>query len=60
MRRTLARRGMSLHKSRRRDPHALDYGKYWIVDVRRNMMLTDAGDLENIVHWVDNNMVQPI
>ena len=25
------RQGLSLHKSRRRDPRALDYGEYWLM-----------------------------
>jgi hypothetical protein len=27
-----ARQGLQLIKSRRRDPRALDYGTYWLVD----------------------------
>ena len=30
------RQGLALHKSRRRDPRALDYGLFWLVDVRRD------------------------
>jgi hypothetical protein len=33
-RRMATRRGLRLVKSRRRDPRALDYGKYWIVNPR--------------------------
>jgi len=31
LRETLKRRGYRLEKSRRRDPHALTYGRYWII-----------------------------
>ena len=32
LRRTAARQGLELRKSRRRDKRALDYGAYWLVD----------------------------
>jgi hypothetical protein len=32
LRRMAARQGLQLVKSRRRDPRALDYGTYWLVD----------------------------
>ena len=60
MRRTLGRRGLALKKSRRRDSYALDYGKYWILDARRDVILTDEGTLEDIVYWVDNNKVSAL
>lgn len=31
LRATAKRRGMSLYRSRTRDPYALDYGKYWLI-----------------------------
>lgn len=31
LRRTAERRGYILSKSRRRDPEALDYGRYWLA-----------------------------
>lgn len=30
------RQGLRLLKSRRRDPRAIDYGAYWLVDVASN------------------------
>lgn len=32
-RRAAARQGLKLSRSRRRDPRALDYGLYWLIDV---------------------------
>ena len=32
LRRMASRQGLQLMKSRRRDPRALDYGMYWLVD----------------------------
>jgi hypothetical protein len=31
LRRMAERQGLALHKSRRRDPHALDFGHYWLT-----------------------------
>lgn len=31
-RRMAERQGVALRKSRRRDPYALDYGAWWVVD----------------------------
>ncbi|MGY1845512.1 hypothetical protein [Modestobacter sp. SYSU DS0875] len=36
LRRVAARRGLKLTRSRRRDPRALDYGRYWLTEVRSN------------------------
>jgi hypothetical protein len=36
VRRIASRRGYVLKKSRRRDPHAVDFGGYLLMDVRRN------------------------
>ena len=33
LRRKADRLGYRLEKSRRRDPDAIDYGKYWIIDL---------------------------
>lgn len=41
LRRMAARQGLRLVKSRRRDPRAIDYGSYWLVDDRG---LTQLGD----------------
>jgi hypothetical protein len=39
LRRVAARRGLRLEKSRRRDKNAVDYGKYMLVDVYRNVVI---------------------
>jgi hypothetical protein len=39
IRRVALRRGMKVVKSRRRDPKALDYGGYMLVDVARNFAI---------------------
>lgn len=34
LRRMAERQGLELRKSRRRDPRALDFGGYWLIDAR--------------------------
>jgi hypothetical protein len=38
------RQGMRLHKSRRRDPMALDYGVYSLVNARKRVICSGALD----------------
>ena len=40
LRRAARRQGLTLTKSRRRDPLALDYGKWWIADARTNKLVS--------------------
>lgn len=42
LRRTAERQGLRLEKSRRRDPRAVDYGRYWLLD--DNNWLIEGGD----------------
>jgi hypothetical protein len=37
LRRMAERQGLKLHKSRRRDPRALEYGGHWLVNERGNV-----------------------
>ena len=39
LRRRAQRQGLMLQKSRRRNPLALDYGGYWLVDVQHNLVV---------------------
>jgi hypothetical protein len=57
IRRMTARRGLALRKSRTRTPGALDYGRYWLVDARRNFIVGDrnGGDLEANVAWLQED-----
>lgn len=52
LRRAIARRGLRLERSRRRDPGALDYGVYRIVDG------TGGGDygmsLGDVAAWIND------
>jgi hypothetical protein len=42
LRRMAERQGLALSKSRRRDPHALDFGRYMLVDALTNTVVTGA------------------
>jgi hypothetical protein len=39
LRRIAGRRGLILRKSRRRDPQAVDFGAYWLVDAESNFLI---------------------
>lgn len=57
LRRMAERQGFQLTKSRRRDPRAIDYGKYWISDPRTNGLLTpeQGMDLDEIETWLTSD-----
>ena len=42
LRRMAKRQGLRLEKTRRRDPRALDYGKYMLVNVETNAVVFGA------------------
>lgn len=53
-RRMAARQGLALVKSRRRDEHALDYGRYWLLSPHNSNALVAGGEwgitLEEVEH----------
>lgn len=48
LRRMADRQGLRLQKSRRRDPRALDYGTYMLLDVQNRVVATDLADLDEV------------
>lgn len=46
LRRAAARQGLRFQKSRRRDPRARDYGRYWLTDVYTNRGIGIAGEMD--------------
>jgi hypothetical protein len=56
LRRVAARRGLVLQKSRRRDPWALDYGAYWLLDEETSLILNGqyGMDLDGIEEWLSD------
>jgi hypothetical protein len=41
-----------LSKSRRRDPRALDFGVYYLIDVNLNALVTESDDLDHIEEFL--------
>jgi hypothetical protein len=58
LRRAAERQGYKLVKSRRRDPRALGYGRWYIVEAERNFIVigTEGGhpnmDLDAVEEWL--------
>jgi len=52
LRRTLARRGYALAKSRVRDPLALEFGKYYISDAWTRLRVFEGSSIESVAQWV--------
>ncbi len=58
LRRMAARQGLMLRKSRRRDPYALDYGTYQLVDMSTNILIQWEGiaypgwSLDEVEEWL--------
>lgn len=52
LRRMAQRQGLELHRSRRRDPRALDYGTYWLTDAAGNPVAADPGTLDDVERWL--------
>jgi hypothetical protein len=54
LRRTLARRGYRLQRARRRDPHAIDYGRYSLVELATGDLALDNLTFPQVVDIVAN------
>ena len=44
--------GFKLRKSRRRDPGAPDYGRWCVVNERRNTVVLENVDLDQVEAWL--------
>jgi hypothetical protein len=55
LRRMASRQGLRLVKSRQRDPMALDYGKYSLVNGRPGHIhvFIGQGDLDQVEDWLE-------
>lgn len=51
-RRRLKRRGLELHKSRLRDPRAIGYGYFTILDTRERVVVV-LPTIEQVEAWLD-------
>ena len=56
VRRMASRQGLRLEKSKQRDPMALDYGKYNLVNGRAGHIdvFIGQGDLDQIEDWLES------
>jgi hypothetical protein len=56
LRRIASRQGLRLQKNRQRDPMALDYGKYSLVNGRPGHIhvFIGQGDLDQIEEWLES------
>jgi hypothetical protein len=57
LRRMAERQGLRLQKSRRRDPRALDFGRYWLVDMETGVLdqrieQRHGIELEDVEAWL--------
>jgi hypothetical protein len=58
LRRMAARQGFALLRSRRRDPRAVDYGLYWVVDESTSVVVAwgsyyeNGMDLDEVEEWL--------
>ena len=62
LRRKLDRMGYRLQRSRRKDPDAIDYVCYWIVDAETNVVIFGQGalgrptaTLDEIEQWIEES-----
>lgn len=59
LRRKLDRMGYRLMKHRARDPHALDYGRYYVVDPDLNAIIYGGGNqyayIDDIEAWTQGD-----
>lgn len=53
LRRQARARGWMLKKSRRRDPEAVDFGTYMLVDADTNALVTEVLDLDELEYWIN-------
>ena len=58
VRRMAQRQGLMLRKSRRRDPYATDYGRYWLADINTSGLIFGdqwGATLEEIEEWLHSD-----
>jgi hypothetical protein len=53
LRRMAAMQGFALHKSRRRDSRAPDYGRWYLSNPNRNAVVLENVDLDEVEAWLN-------
>jgi hypothetical protein len=49
------RQGLTIRKSRRRDPRAVDYGKYWVFEATTDVLVAGGQsglNLDGVEDWL--------
>lgn len=54
LRRMAERRGLKVMKSRRRDPGAMGYGIWYLIEVSRNIHVGEYHSLDNLEHYLNS------
>ena len=56
LRRAAERQGLELRKIRRRDPRAIDYGRFWLIDSETGGVWLDQGrfglSIDEVEEWL--------
>jgi hypothetical protein len=55
IRRMAERQGLTIRKSRRRDPRAVDYGKYWVFEAATDVLVAGGQpglNLDGVEDWL--------
>ena len=62
LRRAADRQGLRLERSRRRDPRAIDYDRYWLLDLATGDVMAGASpigrpawDLDQVETWLTSD-----
>ena len=53
VRRIAQRRGFRVERSRRRDPQALDYARYWLIRVEDKEEMLSRVELDDVEEWLN-------
>lgn len=52
LRRMAERQGFVLRKNRRRDPRAIDFGRWYVIDAERNITIRECTTLDQVENWL--------
>jgi hypothetical protein len=58
LRRMADRQGLALRKRRRRDPRALDYGLYDLIEPTEKWAVAEAMTIDEVEAWLTNPVEQ--
>ena len=53
LRRMAERQGLTIRKSRRRDPRAIDYGRWWVVHSNTDRRLVELMDTDAVERYLN-------